>query len=117
MPGWPNRTAGGAPSWAYHGDDGNLFTDKKGSADVGPGLPHYGHGDTIGCGVDFDKSEMFFTKNGKKLDTAFRDVRGRLHPVVGLGQELVVKGNWGLDLKNFPFKWEKANVVGGGWSD
>ncbi|KAF4622806.1 hypothetical protein G7Y89_g14219 [Cudoniella acicularis] len=119
MPGWGNKTSGGAPSWGYHGDDGDIYTDKKRSRipELDFRFPLYGHGDTVGCAVDFDKGEMFFTKNGEKLDTAFSGVKGRLHPVVGMGQEVTVRGNWGLDIKESPFRWANANVVGGGWVD
>jgi len=32
-------------------------------------------GDTVGCGINFAKREIFFTHNGKYTETAFKDVR------------------------------------------
>jgi hypothetical protein len=55
MPGWDSG------SWGYHGDDGRLFSEDGRGTPFGP---TYGTGDTIGCGIDFQKKEISFTKNG-----------------------------------------------------
>jgi Ran-binding protein 9/10 len=54
MPGWDNG------SWSYHGDNGKLYSE---SGEGTPYGPTYGTGDTVGCGIDFQKRELFFTKN------------------------------------------------------
>ncbi|KAI9025698.1 hypothetical protein DFJ74DRAFT_705193 [Hyaloraphidium curvatum] len=70
-----NRLPGWEPgSWGYHGDDGNSF------ACYGTGKPYgptFTTGDVIGCGVNFAEGNWsaFFTKNGKFLGVAFRDMR------------------------------------------
>lgn len=60
MPGWFTG------SFAYYGDDGTLFLENQEGKPYGP---IYGMFDVIGCGVDFEKDEMFFTKNGDYLGT------------------------------------------------
>jgi Ran-binding protein 9/10 len=57
MPGWRNG------SYGYHGDDGKFFWH---------GLSHlYGEtfttNNVIGCGVNFVKMELFYTKNGQYI--------------------------------------------------
>ncbi|KAH0402552.1 purine and uridine phosphorylase, partial [Aureobasidium melanogenum] len=78
MPGW------NAGSWAYHGDDGKKFGEH------GEGERYsetYGTGDTICCGIDFNSNTVEFYKNGIPLGTAFEGVKGRLFPVIGLGNQ------------------------------
>jgi len=118
MPGWPNKTSGGAPSWGHHGDDGRLFTSAP-SSKISEHLEfaHFGHGDVMGCAVDFERGEIFYTRNGERLETAFRDVKGRLHPVIGMGARLEVRANFGEDVVGNPFRWAKANTSLGGWVD
>ena len=65
LPGWEPE------SWAYHGDDGKAFYGSQ----QGQSYSHtFGQGDTIGCGVDFNKGQAFFTKNGTDLGPAFREL-------------------------------------------
>lgn len=73
-PGWEPE------SWGYHGDDGRSFATSNVGKDYGP---KYGTGDVIGCGVNFRTGTAFFTRNGQNLGTAFRDIKGKLYPVVG----------------------------------
>ncbi|KFX86107.1 hypothetical protein V490_09222 [Pseudogymnoascus sp. VKM F-3557] len=78
-PGWePN-------SWAYHGDDGHSYCCQSSGKSYGP---TFTTDDVIGCGVNFHTGSAFFTKNGKHLGTAFREmfreVRGKLFPSVGM---------------------------------
>ena len=58
MPGWAGN---GAPSWGYHGDDGNKYANVNFGEEYGEG---YGPGDVVGCGVDFTAGTIFYTKNG-----------------------------------------------------
>lgn len=103
MPGWDTCRA---PSWGYHGDDGGLFHYQHDSFHVTEG-PHWTKGDTIGCGIDFIKGTIFYTKNGELLGDAFNDVgHGRLFPCVGIGPErITVRANFGLDGET-PFKYD-----------
>jgi Ran-binding protein 9/10 len=64
MPGWD--TARG-PTWGYHGDDGGIFIHSEDGSRGHLYGPKYTTGDTVGCGVDFDKGVIFFTKNGVLL--------------------------------------------------
>ncbi|OBT86083.1 hypothetical protein VE02_05719 [Pseudogymnoascus sp. 03VT05] len=74
-PGWePN-------SWAYHGDDGHSYCCQSSGKSYGP---TFTTDDVIGCGVNFHTESAFFTKNGNHLGTAFREVRGKLFPSVGM---------------------------------
>lgn len=97
-----NRLPGWEPeSWAYHGDDGRSVCCSNSGRDYGP---KFAAGDVIGCGVNFRTGCAFFTKNGQNLGEqcltldlissaqltnalsgiAFRDVKGKLYPSVGL---------------------------------
>lgn len=56
--GWETGTIG------YHGDDGCLYLGSGKGHAFGP---TYGAGDTIGCGVNFSRKQVFFTRNGTYL--------------------------------------------------
>jgi len=61
--GWETGTVG------YHGDDGCLYTGSGKGHAFGP---TYSEEDVIGCGVNFVRKKVFFTKNGNYLgDTAY----------------------------------------------
>ena len=47
----------------YHGDDGDIYenTDEA----VRSTEQTFGVGDTVGCGIDYEAEEYFFTCNGK----------------------------------------------------
>ena len=62
MPGWPSTS----PWWGYHGDDGLLFQYDSRPIQLPSYLP-YGHGDVVGCGIDFTSRTLFYTINGVKL--------------------------------------------------
>lgn len=77
-----NRLPGWEPeSWGYHGDDGNSFCCQGTGKPYGP---QFSTNDIIGCGVNFRTGTAFFTKNGVELGTAFRDIKGKLYPAVGM---------------------------------
>ncbi|KAI3333131.1 ankyrin repeat-containing domain protein [Ustulina deusta] len=84
-PGWSIPNAPSALSWGYHSDDGSLR--HSGNADSQNKMNaawRWRAGDTVGIGVNYNKHEIWFTRNGKKIDHVFTDVRGRLFPVLGL---------------------------------
>ena len=77
QPGWDDYTFG------YHGDDGKVFRES--------GYPGYSYGplfgtnDVIGCGLNLKRRTCFFTKNGKFLGLACRNIPVvNLYPTVGL---------------------------------
>lgn len=57
-PGWESE------SYGYHGDDGDIYNQQNIGKRYGP---HFGTGDTVGCGVNFRTRTAFFTKNGVSL--------------------------------------------------
>ncbi|RIA98129.1 concanavalin A-like lectin/glucanase domain-containing protein [Glomus cerebriforme] len=75
LPGWE------IDSWGYHGDDGHSFCCSGTGKPYGP---TFTTGDTIGCCLNFRDGTAFYTKNGKHLGIAFRDLKGELYPSIGL---------------------------------
>ena len=73
LPGWHNATA---PSFAYHGDDGRIYSNSNYSLKDYAGS--YGKGDTIGCGVIYGDSiegTIFYTRNGTPQGILLRKIR------------------------------------------
>lgn len=58
IPGWE------PDSFAYHGDDGQIFNNTTSGKTYGP---KFGTLDVIGCGINFRTNIAFFTKNGHML--------------------------------------------------
>jgi hypothetical protein len=78
MPGWRKG------SYGWHGDDGKLYFE----VDVIGRMcsTKWVMGDTIGCGVNFETSEIFFTRNGEfvtssKINPSYI---GLLYPTIGM---------------------------------
>jgi len=69
MPGWFEG------SFAYHCDDGTLFLEHEEGQPFGP---TYGMFDVVGCGVDFEKDEIFFTKNGEYIGMCVEGVSPKM---------------------------------------
>ena len=63
MPGWDTAYA---PTWGYHGDDGEKY-EPSGKSVGAPYATKYGPGDVIGCGIDFVHGSIYYTKNGVVL--------------------------------------------------
>ncbi|KAK0745309.1 hypothetical protein B0T21DRAFT_100723 [Apiosordaria backusii] len=83
-----NRAPGWEPeSWGYHGDDGHCYASQNVGKSYGP---KFGPRDTIGCLMNFRLGQVSFTKNGKELKVAFRDINfkdlngEKLFPMVGM---------------------------------
>eukprot|EP00879_Flechtneria_rotunda_P014464 GHRR01015113.1.p1 GENE.GHRR01015113.1~~GHRR01015113.1.p1 ORF type:complete len:351 (+),score=113.33 GHRR01015113.1:510-1562(+) len=93
-------------SYGYHGDDGRKFYNSDKGEEYGP---KFGTGDTIGACLHFGSQEIFYTKNGTKLKTAFRNVtQTSLYPTVGLhSKNEVVQINFGQS----PFKYDLESFL------
>jgi hypothetical protein len=76
QPGWE------ASSYGYHGDDGLKYGGAGGRGELF--AAPFGEGDVVGCGLLLSRGELFFTKNGVSLGTAFTGVRLPLLPTVAL---------------------------------
>ncbi|KAK4149122.1 ankyrin-3 [Chaetomidium leptoderma] len=116
FPGWwaTSDSLTTARSWGYHSDTGGVYSSVEDPDDE---IVHavvdelkYKVGDTVGCGVDLSKGEIWFTKNGVKLDTVVKGVEGRLFPVVGLHDAVSFETNFGREGEG-EFKWRPE--VGG----
>jgi len=101
QPGWDRHTFG------YHGDDGGYFRE-----DGYPGHqkfgPTFGTNDVIGCGLNLKTRSCFFTKNGKCLGIAFRNMPViDLYPTIGVhsnGETVII--NLGQDPFMYNIKME-----------
>ncbi|KXX76224.1 Ankyrin-3 [Madurella mycetomatis] len=106
FPGWQlsDDNPSGAKSWAYYGYTGNCCqSTEKVDEEILEDL-RYGVGDTVGCGVDLGKGEVWFTRNAMKLEKGFKGVRGRLFPIVGLHDPVAVEVNFGGSGREFMWK-------------
>lgn len=107
FPGWPARSAApGARSWGYYGHDGRVYASDQESRDGWMTGLRYREGHTVGCGVNLVTNTVWFTRNGQRLDTEIKGVHGRLFPVLGLEDEVVVSTNF-----KGPFRWLEKDVV------
>jgi len=101
IPGWE------PDSYAYHGDDGQLFSNTTSGRSYGP---KFGTLDVIGCGINFRTNTAFFTKNGHLLGTAFRDLKPNMpyYPTVGMKKPgETVRVNFGQE----PFAFDIDKMV------
>lgn len=100
FPGLPARaTLPSGKSWAYHGRHGGLYCSEPGIY-VAQDLP-YRIGHTVGCGVDLTTGTIWFTRDGKKIDSRFENVKGRLFPFLGLYDAVLLETNFAG-----PFLWK-----------
>ncbi|KAM3720878.1 Ran-binding protein [Dirofilaria immitis] len=96
LPGWDRA------SYGYHGDDGNFFCSSGTGHAYGP---TFKMNDVIGCGVDFVRKSIFFTKNGRHLGIAIMEVENvvDLYPMIGLQKHgAIAESNFG----QYPFKYD-----------
>ncbi|KAL6067333.1 IgA-specific serine endopeptidase [Balamuthia mandrillaris] len=101
QPGWVKQ------SYGYHGDDGQVYHNQGSGIPFGP---RFGTGDVVGCGLNYDTGEVFFTKNGAFLGVGWTDARNKeLFPSVGLhSPEEKVLFNFGK--KPFKFNFDSEMV-------
>ncbi|KAJ3452424.1 ran-binding protein m [Anaeramoeba flamelloides] len=69
----------------------------------------FSSGDTIGCGVDYHKKYVFFTKNGKKLSKKITSTEKILYPIILLSDpassvQFKLQEPFQFDLKNYILK-------------
>lgn len=104
MPGWDRE------SFGFHGDDGGIFHN-SGSM-LSQFSSHFGVGDTIGCGVDYQRQAIFYTRNGEFLGYAFslQDsyLNRDLYPVVGIDAHCLVSCNFGVEK---PFMFDLQGMI------
>ncbi|EME42101.1 hypothetical protein DOTSEDRAFT_73017 [Dothistroma septosporum NZE10] len=114
FPGWePSQSAPHARSWAYHTDDGT-FRASSGEVEERDEL-RCEPGDTFGCGVDLQANTMWITKNGEKIETDFfKNVRGRLFPVIGLLDIAEVETNFRAHFEERKVESDEKDVVAKG---
>ena len=117
IPGWE------PDSYAYHGDDGQVFSNTTSGKSYGP---KFGTLDVIGCGINFRTNTAFFTKNGHTLGeygpyyqsktrltssgTAFRDLKLNMpyYPTVGMKKPgETIRVNFGQE----PFAFDIDKMV------
>jgi len=111
MPGWDLN------SFGYHGDDGALYhgagTPIARNADAEP-LPTFGAGDCVGCGIDYAKNALFYTKNGVFLGYVLPLTEEHLlqewFPVVGVDTNCPVQCNFGTCTET-PFQFDLSGLV------
>jgi hypothetical protein len=113
FPGWwaASDSPSTARSWGYHSDTGGMYSsveDPENFVEVNIDELKYRVGDTVGAGVDLAKGEIWFTRNGVRLESVLKGVEGRLFPVVGLHDEVCFETNFGREGDG-EFKW-KAEV-------
>ena len=90
-------------SYGYHGDDGTIRHDDDGRSK--PNAPTFTTGDVIGCCFNLVEKQIFFTKNGKKLDIAIKGVTSTtLFPTLGMcSPGEMVQANFGQSEFIFDF--------------
>lgn len=94
----PLNLAHSAKSWAYHGDDGLKWCDGDIEFGTSDDWQHrYGVGDTVGAGFDSQEGIVWFTRNGKIVAPILRGVEGRMFPLIGVDDEIVIGTNFGPD--------------------
>ncbi|KAI1712882.1 SPRY domain-containing protein [Ditylenchus destructor] len=109
MPGLNDKSVG------YHGDHGKFYCngDWDGTT-YGPPFSSYTSigkaGDIVGCWIDFEKQEHFYTKNGRQLGNAPKWLanNGNLFPAVGMiSKEAEIYANFG----QIPFAFDIENCM------
>lgn len=51
----------------YHGDDGRMYDSSVGDGGSKGTSRTFSEGDTIGCGVDWSRSSVYYTLNGEHV--------------------------------------------------
>ena len=97
VPLWPNSCW----SYTYHGDTGKLWNGDEGKFCCRPLLVN----DVVGCGIDKEQHQLFFTLNGEKIIETFDSVLfiKNMYPIIGFkGEGAEVKIN--VNAKSFLYQ-------------
>ncbi|RMJ17991.1 hypothetical protein CDV36_002318 [Fusarium kuroshium] len=111
FPGWSTH----APSLGYHGDDGRIYDSTvKGEVGIITGKT-FTEGDTVGCGIDWNNRQIYYTLNGDEVGRARTPVIYRkLYPIIALEKRpCAVAVNFGEDEFKFSvpvFKARKTDI-------
>ncbi|GLI64316.1 hypothetical protein VaNZ11_007541 [Volvox africanus] len=98
-----------AGTFGFHGDDGKTFLEGRNEY---YGFK-FGKGDVVGAALDFQRKEIFFTKNGTKGKAISISISQALYPTVSLHSSgEVVSVNFGQ--KPFSFNTEPFKIKVGG---
>ncbi|GLC66739.1 hypothetical protein PLESTF_000467000 [Pleodorina starrii] len=98
-----------AGTFGFHGDDGKTYFEGRSEA---YGFK-FGKGDVVGAALDFQRKEIFFTKNGVKGKALPVTINSILYPTVSLHSSgEVVSVNFGQ--KAFSFNIEPFKIKVGG---
>jgi|MDTG01.1.fsa_nt_gb hypothetical protein len=87
-------------SYGLHSDDGKIFHNNLSEYFT----ESFGENDYIGCGLFYNGKnyDIFYTKNGKFLDFAFKDIQTQnFFAVIGLDCKNKIKVNFGLQKFKF----------------
>lgn len=99
QPGWEPG------SYGYHGDDGRKYCNSGRGEEY---AAQFGTGDVVGAAYHLGKQEIFFTRNGVRLKTAFKGVKGELYPTMGLHSKSErVELNFGAQ----PFRFDIESMI------
>lgn len=96
LPGWE------PDSWAYHGDDGKTFCGEHNGRSYSQ---QFTAGDVIGCGINFNTGQAFFTKNGLDLGVAFREMKN-MKPFPCIGIKKYSGANVSVNFGQRPFVFD-----------
>ncbi|KAF8939901.1 Rsp5p-dependent ubiquitination, sorting of cargo proteins at the multivesicular body [Dissophora ornata] len=98
LPGWTRHSV------AYFSKDGQKYCNSPFSGY--PYGPIYYEGDVVGCGYRPRTGNIFFTRNGKRLEDAYTGLKFNLFPTVGATGSCVLHVNLGQS----GFVFVEANV-------
>jgi Ran-binding protein 9/10 len=97
QPGWDNHSFG-------YSSNGKIYY--KGRENGRPYGPFFEDGDIIGCGMNYIKKEIFFTKNGKYLGPGFLNISKKLYPTISTN----VKG-YAIKIEFEDFKFNILELI------
>ncbi|GAM23782.1 hypothetical protein SAMD00019534_069570 [Acytostelium subglobosum LB1] len=81
--------------YGFSGKDGHKACHRVNSSRSRKYAASFTRNDVVGCGWNRKEGKVFFTKNGKYLGTAFKNVFGDYYPAVQLGSNVSLSVNFG----------------------